>query len=451
MNNIVSKFFFFFPVRILRGEPVHRYLREVRKAEAFTKDELDSFQREKLRTLFKHGDNIPFIKNFLQENRVDLKQDDPVEVLKKFPIADKSFLNENFKSKYRNSKIKRHMLRSTSGSTGMPFKFYKDRFSTAYMDAIMYQVYSWHDIQIGERQARFWGMPTDIRKRKEAKQKDFLMNRTRLSAFDLDETSMQDYYDRLQSFRPGYFYGYPSLIYEFAKFCHNTNKLNEHIKPKAIIITGEKATPLQVEFIENVFDTKVFQEYGCTEIGVMGFQCKEGNMHVMSPNIILEVVNKDGEPVKDESGEIVATELNAVSYPFIRYKTGDIGIDLTKNCGCGINWPLMQINEGRRDDYILTPDGRKVYDAILAYTFGAYEKVIMSFKAVQRERTRLEIDIVTGSEYNDKILDEYEHNLRKKLGDEIEIVFNKVKEIEREKSGKLRYFRSEITEDTHAS
>ena len=450
MNNIISKYLFFFPVRILRGEPVSRCMREVRKVETFTKEELYSFQQEKLRTLFKYGDNIPFIKKVLQNNHIDLENDDPVEILKKFPIADKPSLSKNFKSEYRNSEIKKHMLRSTSGSTGAPFKFYKDRFSTAYMDAIMYQVYSWHNIHIGERQARFWGMPTDNKKKKEAKLKDFLMNRTRLSAFDLDESSMQDYYNHLLRFKPGYFYGYPSLIYEFAKFCHSTNMSNIDDNLKAIIITGEKATSSQIEFIENVFDTQVFQEYGCTETGVISFQCPQGNMHVMSPNIILEVI-KDGNPVKDEAGEIVVTELNAVSYPFIRYKIGDIGIDLTKDCNCGIHWPLMEINEGRRDDYILTPDGRKVYDAILAYTFGKYENVIMSFKALQQERTSLEIEIVPGSKFNEKILDEYEHNLREKLGDEIKIVFNKVSEIKREKSGKLRYFSSTISENSTIS
>lgn len=445
MNNIISKFLFFLPVRILRGEPIYKYLREVRKVESFTKDELYIFQQDKVRNLLKQGDNIPYIKKVLQSNHIELEHDAPVDVLNKFPVTDKFLLSKNYKLEYRNREVKRHIQRSTSGSTGIPFKFYKDRFSTAYMDAIMYQVYSWHNIKIGERQARFWGMPTDIQKKKEAKIKDLLMNRARLSAFDLDESSMQDYYNFLQRFKPGYFYGYPSLIYEFAKFCHNANKSNSNAGLKAILITGEKATSSQIEFIENVFKTRVFQEYGCTEIGVIGFQCQEGNMHVMSPNVILEVI-KDGNPVKDEAGEIVVTELNAASYPFIRYKTGDIGIDLTKDCNCGISWPLVQINEGRRDDYILTPDGRKVYDAILAYTFGKHENVILSFKAFQQERARLEIEIVPGSEYSDNFLDEYERILREKLGNEIEIVFNIVNEIKREKSGKLRYFVSKITE-----
>jgi phenylacetate-CoA ligase len=311
------------------------------------------------------------------------------------------------------------------------------------MDAVMYNAYAWHGIAAGERQARFWGMPFDPKKRREAVLKDFLMNRIRLSAFELTDMMYAGYYRKMYTFRPGYIYGYPSLIYEFACFCRDKNYSFDMIKLKAVVVTGEKLMPDQKRVIEEVFSARVVQEYGCSEVGVIGFECPRGKMHVMSPNVIVEVV-KEGRPVVDELGEIVITELNAKSYPFIRYKLGDLGVLKSTGCSCGLSWPIIEVKEGRIDDYIITPEGNKVYDAILAYTFNGYKEYIKMFKAVQRNNGDLEIKVVLTDKCDGSVLDNCRNELNDRISTGISIRFIQVKSLEKEKSGKLRYFVSEL-------
>ena len=442
MNNFFSKWLFFVPVRLMRGENILKYMKEARMVESFNEKELRSFQLHKLQRLVSEAKKIPYLSKNKELESVNAPKD-PSDILSCFPIIDKAYLIKNLEQ-FRNKNVYRVSSRGTSGSTGQPFNFYRDRFSMAYMDAVMYNAYAWHGIAAGERQARFWGMPFEGRKRREAILKDFLMNRIRLSAFNLTDTMFYRYYLKMCKFHPGYLYGYPSLINEFAQFCRDRNYSFQHLDIKAVIVTGEKLVKSQQDVMEDVFDAKVVQEYGCSEIGVVGFDCPHGKMHVISPNVIVEVV-KNGHAVIDEPGEIVVTELNARSFPFIRYKLGDLGVFRSSSCTCGLSWPVIEIKEGRIDDYIITPEGTKVYDAVLAYTFNGYKDYITMFKAVQRKSGDLDIKVVVTDKCNDDVLSRCCDTLKQRISRKININFIKVKKIEREKSGKLRYFVSEIT------
>ena len=49
--------------------------------------------------------------------------------------------------------------------------------------------------------------------------------------------------------------------------------------------------------IEEVFQTKVFETYGCTEgISISG-ACSFGNQHILSPHVYLELIDADGNEV----------------------------------------------------------------------------------------------------------------------------------------------------------
>lgn len=441
MNSLIAKWLLFYPVRVIRGENVIKYMNEARKVQSFSPLDLKKFQQKKFSSLINENRNLPYLRQVLSTNRVDVKSS-ILDDLSKFPIINKRFVSENI-IQFNDKKNKFLSSRSTSGSTGEPFTFFRDRHSLASMDAVMYNAYSWHGISTGDRQVRFWGVPFDHKKRREAYLKDLLMNRVRLSAFDLSESSLLEFHDKFNKFKPAYIYGYPSLIYEFAKFIKVKNITLDTKRIKAIVVTGEKLMQDQRKLIENVFNAGVVEEYGCSEIGVMAFECRKGNLHVMSSNVIIEVINEN-ESVFDEPGEIVVTELNAKTFPFIRYKIGDIGTLKKDLCPCGLSWPILNIKEGRIDDYIITPDGNKVYDAVLAYTFNKYKEHIIQFKAYQRSLDTIDIQIVTNNSFKETILKKISEELSLRISEKISINFTVVDKIEREKSGKLRYFVSDM-------
>lgn len=76
--------------------------------------------------------------------------------------------------------------------------------------------------------------------------------------------------------------------------------------------------------------------------------------------------------------------------PFIRYKTGDIGVRTKKRCNCGRNYPLLSRIEGREQEYILTKDDKIVSltGLIFGLHFSAFEK-IKQMQLVQEKKDQL--------------------------------------------------------------
>ena len=139
----------------------------------------------------------------------------------------------------------------------------------------------------------------------------------------------------------------------------------------------------------------------------------------------------------DEEGDIVVTELHAKYNPFIRYCVGDRGILSHDRCTCGRELPVLTILSGRTDGYVITADGRKIYDAIFAYTL---KNGIKQFKAIQNNINSIDIYVVIDNKYNYHVENSYKTELHKIFGESMAINIFKVDSIPKDKSGKLRYF-----------
>ena len=424
MNKTLNKYCIYFPASYLRGEKTHLRLKEIYKVFRFNEKERYNYKLVKLLKLIEFiKRNIPYYNKVQRYNIKNIRDLNEIEIMTKEKL--KKHYNEMLCDKYRK------FWRSTSGTTGEPFKFQKDVYASGYMDAVMYEVYKWHGIDIGTKQGRIWGTVINSKDRIYQKLIDYAMNRKRLSTFNLSMHNCIKYERLIRNFDIEYLYGYVNGIYELAEMLKRTN-INWRTKLKCIIVTGEVLFEHQRSFIEDYFQTNVINEYGTTENGIIGFECKEKNMHIM-PTIYIEIVEKDFNGY----GKILVTELMSRSIPFIRYETGDVGKIIEKSCRCGCSFPILDLKKGRIDSYIKLPGGKKVYDAILAYVLKDYAN---SFKAYQRNIDLLSIEIVPKKNVNIDWKKKININLRKYLGNTIKIEFIVKNEIKKEESGKLRYF-----------
>ena len=65
-----------------------------------------------------------------------------------------------------------------------------------------------------------------------------------------------------------------------------------------------------------MFGAPVANGYGGRDAGFIAHQCPEGNMHVSAEDIIVEIIDKDGNVLPDgESGEIVVTHMATSDFP----------------------------------------------------------------------------------------------------------------------------------------
>jgi phenylacetate-CoA ligase len=192
-----------------------------------------------------------------------------------------------------------------------------------------------------------------------------------------------------------------------------------------------------------MFTCPIVDEYGSSENGILAFQCTKGNMHIMSDHVYLEFLDESNRQVKPgELGRIVVTDLDSYGMPLIRYEIGDMGRPSNEKCSCGINLPLMEIVEGRKEDFIRMKEGKFVHAAYLCYTLK--DDAVHEFKMYQNDINTLQVQIVKSQSFNsnsEKMLDK---KLRTALGKDMKITFVYLDRIPREASGKLRYFVSEI-------
>jgi phenylacetate-CoA ligase len=307
--------------------------------------------------------------------------------------------------------------------------------------AATWRGYSWAGIDIGDKQARFWGVPHDKKDRLRARLIDLVTNRLRLSAFAFSESDFEMYISKLQDFKPTYFYGYVSMIRQLAEYVER-NKLVVDFQPMAIITTAEVLNQADRDIIERVFKCKVYNEYGCGEVGTIAHECSSGSLHLTSENIILEVVDENGNSVPPgKQGEIVVTDLVNYSMPLIRYKLKDYGEVDIKACDCGVKLPCLKKIYGREYDYLVNSRGEKFHGEFFLYMVEDIKKTGFFFRGVQFVQSP-DLSIVVnlvGDTFDIQTLSDYFKNaITEKMKDNIDVSVDFVKEIKRESSGKLR-------------
>jgi len=113
----------------------------------------------------------------------------------------------------------------------------------------------------------------------------------------------------------------------------------ERANIKSILLSADTTPPPLIDRIRNQMNCQVFTHFGMTEMGFgVSVECQAHHgCHIRENDILVEVINpKTGVRLPDgQLGEFVFTTLNHRAMPFIRYRTGDMGMLLSEPCSCG--------------------------------------------------------------------------------------------------------------------
>ncbi len=210
---------------------------------------------------------------------------------------------------------------------------------------------------------------------------------------------------------------------------------------RAIIsYTEELSMPVR-KYLERVFRAPVFDYYGCNEVNALGHECEFHNgLHVNFPWTYVEIVDKNFNHVSPgETGDIVVTSLDNEVMPFIRYQTGDRGSWIEGRCLCGRGLPLLKM-EGRKIGTFILSNDRTGYAWELLWPVTSRIQKIAKYQAVRHSTTNFEIRILPGKDFtrNDEIniIKEMSHY----LGNQINITLKLVNDIQPAASGKQQPF-----------
>ncbi|MBN1383311.1 MAG: phenylacetate--CoA ligase family protein [Elusimicrobia bacterium] len=447
MYQLISRYLYF-AAQKLRRENVLGYLTELEESQWYSPQKVRELQWERLKKILTHAyENVPYYRSKFDNCGIKPEDITSYEKFSGIPFLTKVEVRNNFKDFLARDCKRSVEYSSTSGTTGELLKYVRDRASMGYTRAAQYRGRRWLGADIGTKEMLMFTTAVDPVKLAKEKIKDLIKNRMRLSAFDMSEKSMRRFFDRCRRFQPKFLYGVPSQIYRLAQFINEKNLDVQGLGLKLIITTTEVLYEHHRRMIESTFKCPIFKEYGASEVGILAFECPQGNMHITSENVYLEFVDDKGNPVSSGSGEIIVTELHNYAMPFIRYKIGDVGYPSGKICGCGRGLPCIDRVEGRMLEMVLLKNGKSVHGRIFDYINRELldeKKEIREYQVVQESEDELLVKVVKEPHFGEETLNYWKKRIHELLGPEVRITYEFVKGIPPEKSGKRRYFVSKI-------
>lgn len=331
----------------------------------------------------------------------------------------------------------------TSGSSGKPFVFTKDYYTQSRVWAARKCFLVENGLDISSKQAIFYRSAKSFKARIIERLKDTILNRVRFDSTNSTKEHFENSIHKFKNIKFEYLYGYTSAIVLFCRYLIDKNILLKDISPsiKLVVVTAETCSNEDKEVIEKATGVKVKNEYGSADLGMIAFECDYGHFHLVEENLYVET---------NEQSELIVTDLYNKSFPFVKYKLGDVAKISNEKCHCGNRNRFIYDFMGRSNDIVKLKKGNEV----LGYSFYQIVRPILEetnllkeFFIKQTGLDKFEFEIVA----LDKFSKETEKKLLKKTNEYLKqkntIKINYSEIIERPKTGKLKHFYSEIQKE----
>jgi phenylacetate-CoA ligase len=186
--------------------------------------------------------------------------------------------------------------------------------------------------------------------------------------------------------------------------------------------------------MKEFWGTKIFEQYGSTQLMGIGASCCEngvivngraGGMHLYEWNFVYEIIDqKTGEDVKPgESGEIVLTSLGREGSPTVRFSTRDQARYLPyAECDCGRKLNMIECASiGRLDDMMkikVTNVWPSQFDTVI-FSYPEVEEYQGRVFLTEKGRDDVEISLAFNEQYENRLSPDEKEVLIKKMVDHI--------------------------------
>ncbi len=397
--------------------------------------------REFLSQVYAH---VPYYRSLFDEIGFDVLSVKSVTDIQQLPFLDKKIIRENQQDLKADNATQLSQF-NTGGSSGEPLVFFIGDSRVSHDVAAKWRATRWWDVDIGDKEIVLWGSPIELGAQDRFRLlRDRLFRSTLLPAFEMSEAHLNEFIAAIRSIRPRMLFGYPSVQAHIAQHAENNGLSLDDLGIKVAFVTSERLYPEQREEIERSFGCRVANGYGGRDAGFIAHECPEGGMHITAEDIIVEIVDPQGNVVPDgESGEVVITHLFTDDFPFIRYRTGDVASLSTETCSCGRGLPMLKEIHGRTTDFIIAVDGTVMHGLALIYVLREIEE-IKSFKIVQETLEWTRVEVVGDRHFSDQHVARIISGFKQRLGESVNIEVEEVDDIKPERSGKYRYVISKV-------
>lgn len=364
-------------------------------------------------------------------------QQNPMNVLKRMPILKKAE-RKNEVNLIVNKKRETAMVGHTSGTSGSPTIDYIDVESINVSFAIWKRFHHTIGISSKSKQVRFSGrLIVDTKtKRPPFWVYNYFENQILMSTYHLTDINLKHYVKKLNKFKPELIDGYPSAIYIISRYI-NKNDITLNFTPKAIAVTAETLYDYQRLEIEKAFNCNVYNQYASSEGSPFITECLNGNLHLNLDSGVFEFVNTEGKPAKPgEIAKLIVTSFINYKTPLIRYSIEDTVVlsEEGEKCDCGCSMPIIEKLTGREDDILWTEE--KGYVGRMDTAYKGLEGIVKG-QIIQNTPNAIIVNLMIDQKFDANMKDKFLHNLKARLGEDIEYQIHTVDDIPLGPNGKF--------------
>jgi phenylacetate-coenzyme A ligase PaaK-like adenylate-forming protein len=426
----------------LKRKPTFSWLPRLEASQWAPPDRLAEMQWQRLELHLRFAyEHVPYYRELFDAHDAQPWRIQSPDDLRRIPFLTRDLLRSEFDRLAATVDLGPIARRTSGGSTGEPAVVLSDMERMGFGEAARLRAHRWYGLEPGAREICFWASPIEITKQDRLRAvRDWLINSRVISAHHMNEAQMAAHGEAVARYRPEKIVAYAHALYLLARYL-GSRGWTPPSGLRAIFTTAEMLYEFQREAIQSVFRAPVASEYGARDAGLMAIQCPEGRHHIVAEGILIEI----DSPGPDGLGEIVATNLYSSAMPIIRYRTGDMGELDTEACPCGRSLPVLKRLEGRRMDFLVTPDGRVMHPTAVVHILREFAPIRV-FQIVQEAVDHVVIALVPAPGFTAEMRSEIRRQVQRRLGDEVRVDVELTESIAPAKSGKHRFVISKVAD-----
>jgi phenylacetate-CoA ligase len=380
-----------------------RFLENLLASDHWSASEIEAYQAEKLRTLISRAyDTVPYYREIMKGLKLEPRDIRSREDLHKLPILTKEEVRKHTRRLISTDAKRWNLVRHhTSGSTGSRLVFFLGRDAIPFQNAVWRRHWMRFGIDPGTWHVNF--MATPVVPPAQQKPPYWRWQRPlRQAVVNIQHLTSEKIHDIVAFLDDNEFEVYTgraSVVHVFSLTGEEAG-LRLTRPPRATFVGSEGLFSHQRRDIERFTGSVVSTQYGFNECCGNASHCPELVLHEDFEFGIIELI--DTSPAKEEGqvqGEVVCTGFSSPEFPFIRYKVGDVAVleNPSRKCACGRESRVLTNILGRNTDYIITPEGRRIFQFD---TFLGEVPAIKEFQVVQEKPGEIVLRVVRRPEYS---------------------------------------------------
>ena len=256
-----------------------------------------------------------------------------------------------------------------------------------------------------------------------------------VNSMSLSDEICQQYLDKMRNENIHYIYGYASSVYILAKYAHENHVDVSFIK--GAFTTSENLTPMYRAMIEKTFDCRVMDCYGCRDAGMACYEVLP-EKYLVGYNTLVEIV----DPIENNLGTILSTNVLNYSFPLIRYDYGDI-VKL-ENFDDMYNGQVITHVFGRTSDVLYLDNGRVLTSPGFTILMNKFDVIAYDIQKISGSEIKMQIQPIKGK-WNAEQESILTKEMQRFVGDGCQFSIEYVDYFEPLKNGKRRYFMNDLS------